>query len=123
MGMWMETAQRPLDHTGHTRQLMREIGLDARGAARELALAPVSVRNAALTAAAAALRRRREEILRANAVDLVEARSPAATAAFIDRLTLDASRIEAMAEGVAAVAALPDPVGRVLAVFERPNGL
>src|SRR5206468_9502016 len=67
------------------------------------------------------LREGRREILAANARDLAEAR--ALTAAALDRLKLDEKRVEAMAGAVEDIAALPDPVGRVLATFERPNGL
>jgi len=69
------------------------------------------------------LREQASEILAANARDLDEARARGLTAAFLDRLTLDAPRIEAIARAVEEIAALPDPVGRVLARFERPNGL
>ncbi len=75
------------------------------------------------TAAARALRARSGEILTANARDLAEAKSRGMAASFVDRLTLNAARVEAMAAAVEEIAALPDPVGRVLAVFERPNGL
>ena len=77
----------------------------------------------ALLAGARRLRERAGEILAANARDLAEARAKGLTAAFLDRLALDEKRIEAMARGVEEVAALPDPVGRILATFERPNGL
>ncbi|MCQ9155764.1 glutamate-5-semialdehyde dehydrogenase [Acidomonas methanolica] len=104
----------------------REIaGIDAliapaRAAARALATAPRARRDEALRAAAAALRAREEEILAANAADLA---ASTASAAFRDRLTLTPARIEAMARGLEDIADLPDPVGRVLAAWERPNGL
>jgi len=109
----------PLD----VRDEMRAIGHSARQASRVLALASTSVKNAALTAAAAGLRTSAEEILVANARDVEAAEAKGVDAAFIDRLRLNPSRIEAMARGVEAIAALADPVGRVLATFERPNGL
>ena len=93
---------------------------EARAAARVLARAPAARRDAALHAAARALRDGSRAILSANARDLEASR---ATPAFRDRLTLTPARIEAMAAGLAAVAALPDPVGRVLAAWSRPNGL
>jgi glutamate-5-semialdehyde dehydrogenase len=102
---------------------MRDIGSQARRAARILANAPASVKTQALIAAAAALRRQAREILAANDRDVAAARSKGVAPAFLDRLLLDPARIEAMARGVEEVAALPDPVGRVLARFERPNGL
>jgi len=102
---------------------MREIGAAARRAARVVANAPGQQKTAALVAAARALRERRDEILAANVRDLAEARARGMAASFVDRLTLNESRIEAMAQAVEDIAALPDPVGRVLATYERPNGL
>ncbi|MCX7684374.1 MAG: glutamate-5-semialdehyde dehydrogenase [Acetobacteraceae bacterium] len=93
----------------------------AREAAGVLARAPAAQRSAALSAAAAAIRARAEAILAANEADLAAATSLAA--AFRDRLTLTPARIEAMAKAVEEVAAQPDPVGRVLAEWRRPNGL
>ncbi|MCX7931723.1 MAG: glutamate-5-semialdehyde dehydrogenase [Rhodovarius sp.] len=93
----------------------------ARAAAAALALAPRAVKDKALRAAAAAIRAEAPRILAANARDLEAA--PGLTPAFRDRLTLTAQRIEAMARGVEEVAELPDPVGRVLAEWRRPNGL
>jgi len=102
---------------------MIHIGQAARKAARTLALASSQTKRAALHAAAAEMRRRTGDILAANALDVAEAVARGTTGSFIDRLILDAARIEAMARGVEEVAALPDPVGRVLAHFVRPNGL
>jgi glutamate-5-semialdehyde dehydrogenase len=105
------------------RAAMRELGLGARAASRELANAPAETKNRALHAAARLLRERAAEILAANALDLAEARVKNLSPALIDRLALDPVRIEAIARGLEAVADLPDPVGRVLATFTRPNGL
>src|SRR5271155_2513184 len=105
------------------RAAMRELGLKARAAAGELANAPAETKNRALHAAARLLRGRAAEILAANALDLAEARVKNLSPALIDRLALDPVRIEAIARGLEAVADLPDPVGRVLATFTRPNGL
>src|SRR5579863_3920392 len=105
------------------RAAMREIGAKARSAARELANAPAEKKNRALLAAARILRERTGEILAANGLDCAEGRAKNLSAALIDRLALDAARIEAVARGLEQVAALPDPVGRVLAVLTRPNGL
>jgi glutamate-5-semialdehyde dehydrogenase len=93
----------------------------ARAAAGALARAPRPVKDRALAVAAAALRARAPEILAANEADLAAAEG--LTPAFRDRLTLTPARIEAMAKGLEEVAALPDPVGRVLAEWTRPNGL
>lgn len=103
--------------------LMSGLGRRARAAARRIALAPEAQRNRALLAMAAALRARSETILAANAQDLAEARAGGQNAAFIDRLLLDPARLDAVAEAVAGIAALPDPVGRVLAEWTQPNGL
>ncbi len=102
---------------------MRAIGAAARSAARIVANAPAETKTAALLAGARVLRERAGEILSANARDLADALARGLTPALLDRLTLDEARIEAIAHGIEEVAALPDPVGRVLASFERPNGL
>jgi glutamate-5-semialdehyde dehydrogenase len=99
------------------------LGRAARKAARAVALAPAEVKNAALRAAAAEIRRGSGTILAANALDVADARARGTAGSFIDRLTLDPARVEAMARGVEEIADLDDPVGRVLARFERPNGL
>ena len=103
--------------------LMARLGREARRAARRLGLATAAEKNAALHAMASRIREDAQGILAANREDLAEARARGQTAAFIDRLSLDPGRLEAIAAAVESVAALPDPVGRVLATFERPNGL
>jgi glutamate-5-semialdehyde dehydrogenase len=103
--------------------LMAPIGRAAVEAARVLALAPTGQKNAALAAAASALRTRADEILAANARDMKAAAAAGVGGAMLDRLKLDVSRVEAMAQGVEQVAALPDPVGTVSAEWTRPNGL
>jgi len=103
--------------------LMAPIGHAAVEAARALALASTDQKNAALAAAAVALRRRAGEILAANARDMKAAAAAGLGGAMLDRLKLDASRVEAMAQGVEQVAQLPDPVGSVIAAWTRPNGL
>jgi glutamate-5-semialdehyde dehydrogenase len=95
----------------------------ARAAARGLALSSTERKNRALGALAAMLRKRRSVILAANAEDLARARATGMGGAFVERLTLNEARIEAMARGVEEVAALPDPVGEVIARWRRPNGL
>ena len=103
--------------------LMNALGLEAKAAARTVALAPESQRNAALVAMAAALRAAAPGILAANAEDLADARAAGQNAAFIDRLALNKARLEGVAEAVESVAALADPVGRVLTSWTQPNGL
>jgi glutamate-5-semialdehyde dehydrogenase len=108
---------------GGTAALMAELGRRARIAARRLAIASPEEKNAALSAMAERIRARSGEILSANGEDVGEARAKAQTPAFIDRLALDPARVASIAAAVESVADLPDPVGRVLATFERPNGL
>jgi len=103
--------------------LMQGIGARARAAALALARTPAALKEKALNAAAAAVRRNKAAILAANARDLAEARSKDARAALLDRLLLDEARLEAIAGGLESVALLPDPVGQVMAAWERPNGL
>jgi glutamate-5-semialdehyde dehydrogenase len=119
----MSTAAEIKEPDVDVRAAMREIGRRARVAARELANAPAETKNRALEAAARLLRERASEIIAANALDLVAARMKGLSRALIDRLALDPARIEAIARGLEEVADLPDPVGRVLATFTRPNGL
>jgi glutamate-5-semialdehyde dehydrogenase len=109
--------------TNDTTALMARMGREARAAARKVALAPADQKNAALLAIASCIRARRDAILKANEEDLIEAKAKGQTAAYMDRLALNPERVEAIAEAVESVATLPDPVGRVLANFERPNGL
>jgi glutamate-5-semialdehyde dehydrogenase len=96
---------------------------EARGAARALAGASSAAKDSALRAAAGRLRREQAQILRANQEDVARARAAGETAAFVDRLTLTAPRIDAMARGLEEIAALPDPVGETIAAWRRPNGL
>ncbi len=119
----MSAAVQITEPEAEVRAAMRAIGAEARLAARELANAPAEKKNQALMAAARALRARSAEILAANARDLGDAEAKRLSAALVDRLALNADRIEAMARGLEEVARLPDPVGRVLATFTRPNGL
>lgn len=81
------------------------------------------VRNAALRAMADAIRKGSDAILAANASDIASARERGLADSFIERMTLNEDRIEAMAAGIEAIAALPDPLGSVIAAWERPNGL
>src|SRR4051812_7755726 len=102
---------------------MADLGHRARGAARALALSPTAQRDKALGAMAQAIRDNRAAILSANAEDVAEAESSGTTAAFLDRLSLDAKRVAAMADGIAIVRDLPDPVGAVMESWTRPNGM
>lgn len=95
----------------------------ARAAARKLALASTEQKNAALMTLAAMLRKSRTAILTANRIDLERAHHDRRAGAFVERLTLNDDRIEAIARGVGEVAALPDPVGATIDAWERPNGL
>uniref|UniRef100_UPI003784015F glutamate-5-semialdehyde dehydrogenase n=1 Tax=Aestuariivirga sp. TaxID=2650926 RepID=UPI003784015F len=103
--------------------LMMTLGRAARIAARALALAPTAQKNQALTAMAAKIRRSAADILSENQRDLENARARDLKGSFLDRLTLDEARLEAMARGLEEIAALPDPVGQVMAEWTRPNGL
>jgi len=103
--------------------LMAKIGQRARASARVLGNASTEQKNKALLAAADALRRNASEILAANALDLADAEVKGVKGSFLDRLNLDATRLEAIAQAVADIAALKDPVGRVLAEWTQPNGL
>jgi glutamate-5-semialdehyde dehydrogenase len=102
---------------------MDAIGRGARAAAPVLELAGSDQKSRALRAAAAALRVRRHKILAANDRDMQEAQEEGASAPLLDRLRLDEARVEAMARAIEDIAALPDPIGTVLAEWTRPNGM
>ncbi len=104
-----------------TAALMAAMGRKARAAAALLAGSTAAARTRALELAAAAIRAHAPAILAANAADM--AKATALSAAMRDRLMLDAKRIEAIADGVALVAALPDPLGEVIKDWSQPNGL
>jgi glutamate-5-semialdehyde dehydrogenase len=103
--------------------LMAGIGRAARAAARQLAIATAERKHAALIAMEHALLSRSRDILAANALDMASAEAAGVTGSFLDRLKLDPERIQAMADGIRAIAELADPVGEVLAEWDRPNGL
>ena len=103
--------------------MMLDMGRFAREAARELALASSAQKNEALERMAARLESGSEQIIEANRQDLEAARSKGRDLAFLDRLMLDGLRVAGMARGLREVAALPDPVGRTIAKWTRPNGL
>jgi glutamate-5-semialdehyde dehydrogenase len=103
--------------------LMTRLAHDARAAAKVLALAPAEQKNRALEAMERAIRANAASILRANAEDVAEARASGATSAFVDRLTLTEARVAAMADGLAVVRDITDPVGAVTERWQRPNGM
>ena len=102
---------------------MEALGRAARAASHELGLASSETKSKALKAAAAALRARQDTILAANAEDMAAARDKGLSGAMLDRLELNPARVEAMAAGLETIAEASDPVGRVLAEWDRPNGL
>lgn len=102
---------------------MHVIGRRARAAAADLAFAPSAAKAQALMAAADAIEAQTDAIIAANRRDLDYGRDKGLSPAMMDRLMLDESRIKAIATGLRAVAAQDDPVGRVLAEWDRPNGL
>ncbi|WP_373506091.1 glutamate-5-semialdehyde dehydrogenase [Aestuariivirga sp.] len=104
-------------------ELMQVLGTAARAAARILALAPTAQKNDALNAMAAKIRRSAADILSENQRDLENARAKDLKGSFLDRLTLNEQRLNAIAKGLEDIAALPDPVGEVMTKWTRPNGL
>ena len=108
---------------GDLTALMDRIGSDAADAARVLAQAGSATKDAALRSAARELRARSAAILGCNEIDTAAARQASMSAALIDRLTLDRSRVEAMARGLEEIAELRDPIGTVTEEWRRPNGL
>ena len=102
---------------------MDDVGAAARAAAREVARADTRTKNEALLAMAAAVRRDTAKLAAANAADVAAAKAAGHDAAFVDRLTLTPATIEAMAAGIAEIAALPDPVGEISELKSRPSGI
>src|ERR1700754_3577330 len=119
--MVMTASLKTIEGTGDIAEVMHDLGRRARAAARVLALAPAAQKNTALAAMAKAIRMQAPAILAANAEDVAEAGD--LTASFLDRLTLNESRVQAMAEGLEIVRDLPDPVGKVTESWTRPNGM
>jgi glutamate-5-semialdehyde dehydrogenase len=108
---------------GQIADLMADIGAKARAAAADLAFAGSERKAAALVSAAEAVWRRRQEILDANVMDLAAAEEKGLSPALLDRLRLDETRIRGIVDSLRTVAEARDPVGRVLAEWDRPNGL
>lgn len=118
------TIQLPLAaHDAALAGIMLAMGEAARAASSEVAKAGPQKRTTALKAMATRIRAAAPEILAANRIDMTAAAAKGISGAMLDRLELNPSRIEAMAQGVDDVSALPDPVGTVLASWTRPNGL
>ncbi len=105
------------------RAMVEAMGQRAREASRALARATTAQKNRALEEAASALVDREKTILAANAHDVKAARADGKDDAFIDRLTLTAKAIESMAEGLRQIAKLPDPVGEITGLTQRPSGI
>ncbi len=106
-----------------TEALMAELGRKARAAARPLAIATAERKHAALIAMAETLLRRQDAVLAANAIDMSNGEEAGLSPALLDRLKLTSSRVRDMADGIRAIADLRDPVGEVIAEWDRPNGL
>ena len=110
------------EQTADVAALMSEMGRKARAAARPLATASAERKHAALIAMEHALRASERAILDANAIDMANGEEAGLSAAFLDRLKLNPARIGAIADGIREIAALKDPIGEVIAAWERPNG-
>ena len=108
---------------GDIKQYMREVGEQARAASRLLARADTATKDLALGAAAAAIRREAARLIKANAEDVAEARARGLAPALLDRLELSAAGVETMAEGLEQIASLPDPIGVITDLRERPSGI
>ena len=105
------------------RKTLLNQGRQAKTASRELAVTPTTVKDQALMDMADALEAGSQEIMAANRRDLEQGEKSGLTAALLERLMLDEKRIKDMAQGLREIAALPDPVGQVLEINKRPNGL
>lgn len=104
-------------------QILSNQGQIARKAARALAITPTTIKNNALLAMADALEHNSDEILQANNLDLQQGEKNGLTKALLERLSLNPARIKDMADGIREIAALPDPIGEVISISKRPNGL
>ena len=114
---------RHIDEARPVHEVMLTLGREARAAAHALGLASAEQKNRALIEAAGALRARAADIIAANGRDMTAGAAGGLSKANLDRLMLNEARVEAMAKGLEDIAALPDPVGRLLASFQRPNGM
>src|SRR6187402_1569238 len=119
----MTAPLKTIEGSGDIAATMRNIGQQAKAAARVLALASTAQKDRALAAMAAAIRSTKSEILAANADDLADGKTAGLTAAMLDRLALNDQRVEAMAAGLDVVRGLNDPIGRISESWTRPNGM
>jgi glutamate-5-semialdehyde dehydrogenase len=119
----MTAPLKAIDGNADLPALMNDLASAARAAARVLSLAPPEQKNRALEAMERAIRANAPAILAANAEDLADVRAAGETGAFIDRLALTQARVDAMADGIATVRHVPDPVGVVTESWKRPNGM
>jgi glutamate-5-semialdehyde dehydrogenase len=120
----MTASLKAIDGNADLPVLMNDLAARAGAAARVLSLASPEQKNRALSAMERAIRARASDILAANVEDVADVRAGGApTSAFIDRLTLTQARIDAMADGIATVRDIADPVGVVTESWQRPNGM
>lgn len=104
-------------------ETLNQQGQAAKEAARFLAVASTNLKNKALLHMADKLEERKEEIIRTNLIDMQQGQAEGLSTALLDRLALNDSRIKGMADGLRQLAALPDPIGEVISMAKRPNGL
>ncbi|WP_416899196.1 MAG: glutamate-5-semialdehyde dehydrogenase [Minwuia sp.] len=119
----MSVVEADFGQSDDLRRMIAKMGKAAQQAAAVLATAATADKNRALTAGAEAIRDSADAILEANAVDIETAENAGLAAPMIDRAKLDATRLESVAKGLEDIAALDDPVGSVIAEWDRPNGL
>lgn len=119
----MTAPLKAIDGSTDLPSLMNDLAQRARAAARVLSLAPAEQKNRALEAMERWIRDRSEAIIAANAEDVAEAKAGGMTSSFLDRLTLTPARVAAMADGIAIVRGVADPVGVVTESWQRPNGM
>jgi glutamate-5-semialdehyde dehydrogenase len=119
----MSAPLKAIDGNADLPALMNDLGTRARAAARVLSLASSEQKNRALQAMERTIRANAADILAANAEDVADMRASGGTAAFLDRLTLTQARVDAMADGIATVRGISDPVGVVTESWQRPNGM
>ncbi|WP_315811923.1 glutamate-5-semialdehyde dehydrogenase [Bradyrhizobium sp. SZCCHNR2028] len=119
----MTAPLKAIDGSADLPALMNDLAKRARAAARVLSLAPAEQKNRALEAMERRIRARTEAIIAANAEDVAEAKAAGMTSSFLDRLTLTPARVAAMADGIAVVRGVADPVGVVTESWQRPNGM
>ncbi|MGJ5206549.1 glutamate-5-semialdehyde dehydrogenase [Bradyrhizobium sp. HKCCYLR20261] len=119
----MTAPLKAIDGSADLPALMNDLAQQARAAARLLALAPAEQKNRALEAMERLIRARADAIIAANAEDVAEAKAGGMAASFVDRLTLTPARVAGMADGIAVVRGVADPVGVVTESWQRPNGM